>query len=233
VYTVTLELFPTAPVAGTDFTFRSSIVMSTDIYVAAAAASVRDELGPDASYLSLFHLRADLVDAARPARDLERAAVPIGSAELVPVGDGFGYRLEDESRLPHPVVDPAVTDGFLEPFTLSVGIRPEQLTGADRILTATAGDFARLRCSSERTPRPSWRSAFQALPKPSCPPAHRASRPAAVAVPWCRCRWSPGRTVSWRGGSSTAVRCPESVAVHSCFRGGVRWIRDRRWCGRN
>ena len=113
--------------------------MSTEIYVAAASATARDELGPAASYLSLFHLRADLGDAAAAARDLERTAVTIGSPRIVPVGDGFGYRLEAGAgfRVPWPVLP--VTDGFLAPFTLSVGIKPEQLTGADRILTASGG----------------------------------------------------------------------------------------------
>lgn len=153
VYTVTLELFPAAPVAGTDFPFRSSIVMSTDIYVAAAGAAAREELGPAASYLSLFHLRADLVDAAAAARDLERTAVPIGSPSVVPVGDGFGYRLEDGAgfRAPWPILP--VDDGFLGPFTLSVGIRPEQLTGADRILAATVGDLTlSLRLGTDASP---------------------------------------------------------------------------------
>jgi hypothetical protein len=153
VYTVTLELFPAAPAAGTDFPFRSSIVMSTDIYVAAAGAAARDELGPAISYLSLFHLRADLVDAAAAARDLERTAVLIGSPGIVPVGDGFGYRLEDGAgfRASWPILP--VADGFLEPFTLSVGIRPEQLSGADRILTTTTGDLAlSLRLGTDASP---------------------------------------------------------------------------------
>jgi hypothetical protein len=141
VYTVTLELFPVAPAAGSSFAFRSSIAMSTDIYVSAAGAVARDELGPASSYLSLFHLQADLVDAAAAARDLERAAVPIGPLRVVPVGDGFGYRLGEGAgfRVPWPVLP--VEDGDLAPFTLSVGIRPERITGADRIVTATAGDL--------------------------------------------------------------------------------------------
>jgi len=142
VYTVTLELFPVAPPAGIGFSFRSPIAMSTDIYVSAAGAASRDELGPASSYLSLFHLQADLADAAAAARDLERAAIPTGSLRIVPVGDGFGYRLGDGAgfRAPWPVLP--VEDGDLAPFTLSVGFRPERITGADRIVTATAGDLS-------------------------------------------------------------------------------------------
>jgi hypothetical protein len=141
VYTVTLELFPVAPPAGTKYAFRSSIAMSTDIYVSAAGAAARDELGPASSYLSLFHLQADLVDAA--AKGQKRVATPIGSPRIVPVGDGFGYRLVDGAgfHVPWPVL-PVDKDGNLAPFTLSVGIRPEQLTGADSIITATAGTLA-------------------------------------------------------------------------------------------
>lgn len=139
VYTVTLELFPAAPAAGSPFAFRSPIVMSTEVYVSAAGAVIRDELGPAASYLSLFHLEADLADAAAAARNLDRSAVPVGSPRLVPVGDGFGYRLEGGAglRVPWPVLP--VEDGGLAPFTLSVGVRAERLTGADRVVTATAG----------------------------------------------------------------------------------------------
>ncbi len=139
VYTVSLELFPVAPPGEAGFPFRSVIAMSTDIYVSAAGAALRDELGPASSYLSLFHLQADLVDAAAAARDLERSAVPVGSPRIVPVGDGFGYRLERGAgfRVPWPVLP--IEDGDLAPFTLSVGIRAEQLTGTDRIVAATAG----------------------------------------------------------------------------------------------
>jgi len=142
VYTVTLELFPVAPAAGSGFPFRSSIAMSTDIYVSAAGAAARDELGPAASYLSLFHLQADLADAAAATRDVKRTAVAIGSLRIVPVGDGFGYRLGDGAgfRIPWPMLP--VDDGDLAPFTLSVGIRPERFTGADRLVAAAAGDLA-------------------------------------------------------------------------------------------
>ena len=141
VYTVTLELFPVAPASGGGFPFRSSIAMSTDIYVSAAGAAVRDELGPAASYLSLFHLQADLADAAAAARDVKRTAVAIGSQRFVPVGNGFGYRLDEGAgfRVPWPVLP--VDDGDLGPFTLSVGIRPERFTGADRLVAAVAGDL--------------------------------------------------------------------------------------------
>ena len=139
VYTVTLEIFPAAPPAGTGFSFRSPIAMSTDIYVSASGTAIRDELGPASSYLSLFHLQADLADAAAAARDLKRAGTPIGSPTVVPVGEGFGYRLEsgDGFQVPWPVLP--VENETLAPFTLSVGIRPEQVTGADRLVTATAG----------------------------------------------------------------------------------------------
>lgn len=139
VYTVTLELFPAAPSMDERFAFRSPIAMSTEIYVAAAGAVVRDELGPASSYLSLFHLEADLVDAAAASRNLERAALPVGSPRVVPVGDGFGYRLEGGAglRVPWPVLP--VEGGELAPFTLSVGVRAERLTGSDRIVTVTAG----------------------------------------------------------------------------------------------
>jgi hypothetical protein len=142
VYTVTLELFPVAPPTIAGFSFRSSIAMSTDIYVSSSGAAVRDELGPPASYLSLFHFQADLADAAAAARNLARAATPIGSPRVVPVGDGFGYRLEAGAgfNVPWPVLP--VEDGSLAPFTLSAGIRPEKMTGAARIITVTAGSLA-------------------------------------------------------------------------------------------
>ena len=118
VYTVTLEIFPAAPPAGAGFSFRSPIAMSTDIYVSASGTAVRDELGPAASYLSLFHLQADFADAAAAARDLKRAGTPIGSPTVVPVGEGFGYRLDsgDGFQVPWPmlpVVHRSPLRGFL------------------------------------------------------------------------------------------------------------------------
>ncbi len=141
----------------------------------------------------------------------------IGSPRIVPVGDGFGYRLEDGAgfRVPWPVLP--VDRRVPRP------VHPErrhQARAADRSRPYPDGDARATspsRCGSERTPRPSWPSACRARPRPSSRRAPRASHRDDGTS--CRRRSSPGRTASRCGGSSTAARCP-SASPGSC---SPRW----------
>jgi hypothetical protein len=92
VYTITLELFPSAPAADSDFQFSSSLSLSTDIIVSGAATQARGRLGPASSFASLLPLQGSLADVGAGARKVGKTrALPVGSPEVVSLENGFGY----------------------------------------------------------------------------------------------------------------------------------------------
>ena len=125
VYSIHLELFPGAPATGADFTFSSSLIQSTDLYVTAGTHLARGDLSPEKSYWSLLHLQGNLADAGAGAKPGKSDASPIGSPQVVQVADGFGYRLDGRSGIAIPWLILPVEAGALAPFTITMGITPE------------------------------------------------------------------------------------------------------------
>ena len=141
VYTITLELFPAAPASGTDFSFTSSLSLSTDIIVSGQART-RGRLGPPSDFLSLLRLQGSLADSGAGAKKLGKgAAVAIGSPELVSLENVFGYRLDGSTGIRIPwLALPSDGGGSLRPFTISLGVSFDDLARAGSIVTAAAGD---------------------------------------------------------------------------------------------
>jgi hypothetical protein len=133
IYTVTLELFPIAPMGVADIPYRSSLSMSTDIYVSTGKTLVPIELGPDGSYYALYHFRADLLESGTAEKKTVKTdAAPLGAAEIVATDYGFGYRLHDGAGILIPwSVFPA---GAKRPFTVSLSVRLEASDGGMRLL---------------------------------------------------------------------------------------------------
>lgn len=141
VYTITLELFPSSPPADADFTFMSSLLLSTDIFVTGGKTIEKNDLGPESSYLTLLHLQADLTDVGTGVKKAGKsAAVAVGVPQVVPLEDGFGYKLDGTSGIQIAWLALPVDNGTLNPFTASLGVTFEDLAGARSILTATAKD---------------------------------------------------------------------------------------------
>ncbi len=141
VYTITLELFPSPPPAGSDFPFSSSISLSTDIVVSGGASSRKGGLGPASSFLSLLSLQASLADAGVGARKAGKpAALPIGSPEVVTLENGFGYRLDGSSGIRIPWLALPGDSAGLKPFTVSLGISFDETGSANRVLSAASAD---------------------------------------------------------------------------------------------
>jgi len=141
VYTITLELFPSSPPAGSDFSFTSSMLLSTDIFVSGNKTLAAGDLGPDASYLSLLHLQANLNDSGSGAQKAGKTqAVAIGSPQVVPLEEGFGYRLDGTSGIQVPWLALPSEGGVLKPFTVSLGVTFEDLSAAHTIVAASSAD---------------------------------------------------------------------------------------------
>jgi hypothetical protein len=138
VYSIRLELFPSAPPPGPDFPFASSVSLSTDLYVTAGIRPARGDLGPEQSYWSLLHLQGNLKEAGAAGKKAGRAeATPIGTPQIVQVEDGFGYRLDGQSGIAIPWLVVPVDGGILKPFTVSIGLAPESFEAERRILSVT------------------------------------------------------------------------------------------------
>ncbi|HET6450797.1 MAG TPA: hypothetical protein VFI08_05775 [Spirochaetia bacterium] len=157
VYTVTLELFPSAPASGSDFSFRSSLSLSTDIIVGGGDAQPDGRLGPPASFLTLLHLQGSLADAGAGAKKAGKPrAEPVGAPAVVSVGNGFGYQLDGSTGITVPWLALPVTGGALGPFTISLGVSFDDAAGAGTIVNASTADgsFSVVLSMSTTSPTP-------------------------------------------------------------------------------
>ena len=68
VYTIMLEMFPVAPSPDSDYSFSSSVSLSTDVYVSTGSKAGNGDLGSPDSYLTLLRLQATLDDSGGGAR---------------------------------------------------------------------------------------------------------------------------------------------------------------------
>jgi len=141
VYTITLELFPSAPAAGSDFPFTSSLSLSTDIIVSGSAEAARGRLGPASSFSSLLRLQGSLADSGAGAKKAGKSkAQPIGALEVVVLENGFGYRLDGSSGIRIPWFAIPSDAGNLRPFTISLGVSFDEIGSAGNIVTAATSD---------------------------------------------------------------------------------------------
>ncbi len=139
VYTISLELFPTAPTADAA-QIKSSLILSADIYVSAAAKAAAWEMGPRDSYYALYRLQANLKNTGNAVKRAESTeGTLVGSPRIIPTLEGFGYRLAKGDGISLPwIVIPAAGDPA--PFSVSLGLRLEADPGDARVLTVTSAD---------------------------------------------------------------------------------------------
>ncbi len=142
VYTITLEMFTAAPSADSDYSFPSSISLSTDVYVSTGSQSGAGDLGSASSYLTLLRLQGTLDDSGAGAKKLGKtsSATVIGSPEIVSTENGFGYRLSSGSGFSLSWMALPVDGGSLNPFTASFGVSFDSFSAANNLLVASTSD---------------------------------------------------------------------------------------------
>jgi hypothetical protein len=119
VYPVQVELFPVAPAGATDYPFASSLTLTAQLYVTAAAAASSDELGPKDSYFSLFHFAGSL-------RDEVSGAEAEAFGPVAPLPDGRrGYRLAPDSGIRYGRMILPLNGETLAPCTLTIRLAIE------------------------------------------------------------------------------------------------------------
>jgi hypothetical protein len=140
VYTISVEIFPTVPTDAAA-TVRSSLSLSTDIYVSVARKSAARELAPDTSYYALYQLQANLRDTGTAVKKTGTTdGTFVGAPRIVPTADGFGYRLSVGDGILIPWLVLPLEGSALAPFTISLGVKLETEADAMRLLSIQAED---------------------------------------------------------------------------------------------
>lgn len=145
IYTILVELFPFAPPQGNDFNFRSGTILNAELYILSHTILQESDLQPENSYFSLFHFNGDLRDSGVSSKE-EQETVPaaelevIGNPTLVAIQDTVGYRLSaaDGFHLPRLILP--VKDGFLLPFTLTMGLLTETVEPGGELIKVRSED---------------------------------------------------------------------------------------------
>jgi hypothetical protein len=140
VYTITLELFPVVPVLEAGNAYRSSVTMSTDVYVSAGSTRRPTELGPAGSYYALYRLQGTLRDEAGMKKQAGAAAQAIGTPEIVAMDTGFGYRVGKGSGFRIPWLTLPLDGSTLKPFTLSLGAAVDEASNGESLVSVRTQD---------------------------------------------------------------------------------------------
>ncbi len=139
-YNVTVEMFPAAPVGKDGFPFTSSIKQSTELFVSKTQNVGEHELGPEASYYSLFHFRGDYRDEGERIRlpgVNSSPAQAIGVPDLRISGSIFGYHLDGSSGFGVNEVLLPFAGSRLSPFSVTIRAMAD-IAETNRTLFSTA-----------------------------------------------------------------------------------------------
>jgi hypothetical protein len=143
VYSIKVELFPFPPPAGTDFPFASSVALTARLYVSSKSFMTEDELVPEGSYYSLFHLNGSLEDrGARVPQGQTREARLTGGARLTDQNGTMGYDLSGDGGIVYPYSVLPLADGRLQPCTLTMKIVSNGENAGKNLLAITSADEA-------------------------------------------------------------------------------------------
>jgi hypothetical protein len=125
VYSIQVELFPVPPPVGTDFSFLSAVALTAQLYVSSASSLSEDELVPEDSYYSLFHLNGSLQNSGfLGVETTQEEAQVIGDAKLSSEKGLMGYKTGAGAGLYYPLNILPILDGKLSPCTITFKLQP-------------------------------------------------------------------------------------------------------------
>jgi hypothetical protein len=120
VYSIRVELFPVAPPPGSDFTFSSSVELTANLFVSSASLLTEDELIPEDSYYSLFHLNGSLRNAGLLGEETtEEQAREIGQLRWSNENGIMGLKTGSGSGLLYPLNILPILEGELSKCTIT------------------------------------------------------------------------------------------------------------------
>lgn len=144
VYPIRVELFPVPPPPGTDFSFSSSLALTAQLYVSSANLLSEDELVPEESYYSLFHLNGSLGDSGLLGDETSaEQARSIGGARLSNGKGIIGYETGAGAGLFYPRNILPILEGALSPCTITFKLAAAQENKERNLMTISdrSGDF--------------------------------------------------------------------------------------------
>jgi hypothetical protein len=120
VYSIRVELFPVPPSRGGDFSFSSSVELTAKLFVSTASLLTEDELTPEDSYYSLFHLNGSLRNTGFLGKGTaEEEAQEIGQVRWNNVNGITGLKTGPGSGLLYPLNILPILEGELSPCTIT------------------------------------------------------------------------------------------------------------------
>jgi hypothetical protein len=146
VYTIRVEMFPVPPPLGGDFSFSSSVELTAKLFVSAASLLTEDELVPEDSYYSLFHLNGTLGNSGLLGNETtEEEAKPIGQARWSTENGIMGLETGSGLGFLYPLNILPIVDGELSPCTITFKVLPSGENAGQNLLRIDGNDEFRLR----------------------------------------------------------------------------------------
>jgi hypothetical protein len=144
VYSIYVEMFPVPPPAGRDFSFSSSLSLTARLYVSTESILTEDELVPEDSYYSLFHLNGSLVNTGVLGTEaVQKEARLVGDASLSTEVGIMGYKLKPGGGIVYPLNVLPIFNGTLPPCTVTFKLIPDGENEGQDLLSISdpAGEF--------------------------------------------------------------------------------------------
>ena len=144
VYSIRVEMFPVPPPAGGNFSFSSFLSLTAKLYVSAESILTEDELVPEESYYSLFHLNGSLANTGVLGTEAgQKEARSVGDASLSTEGGIMGYRFKQGGGILYPLNVLPILKGKLPPCTVTFKLIPAGKSEAQDLLSVSdqAGRF--------------------------------------------------------------------------------------------
>jgi len=127
VYSILVEMFPVPPPVGSDYEFSSSVALTAQLYVSTANLLTEDELIPEDSYYSLFHLNGSLQNNGFLGKEASKEEIlPFGQVKFGSIEGIMGYTVGSGAGLLYPFNILPTVGGALNPCTITARLRSDE-----------------------------------------------------------------------------------------------------------
>ncbi len=141
VYPIRVELFPVPPLPGSDFSSSSSVELTAKLFVSTASLLTEDELVPEDSYYSLFHLNGSLDDSGLLGTETtEEGAQEIGQVRWSNENGIMGLETGSGSGLRYPLNILPILEGELSPCTITFKLLPTEANTDQNLMIIDRND---------------------------------------------------------------------------------------------
>jgi hypothetical protein len=141
VYSIRIEMFPVPPPAGDDFAFSSSLELTAKLFVSTVNLLTEDELVPEDSYYSLFHLNGSLRNSGLLGTETtEEDARAIGPTRWSSEDGIMGLETGPGLGLEYPLNVLPILEGELSPCTVTFKVLPSEVNMNRNVMVIDRND---------------------------------------------------------------------------------------------